>query len=152
MSDLGIEPTFVSEIATLVGAGKIAASKEIAKQILQELAVRVTRGRPHRGPQSEGGNIFRSYTYGDGVQATMKYEKQNGKEVLIGAQVTKYEGGRDYWVDIHRRKTLGLDKDWDIVYHMGASRGDTFFSKKNVYGAAVRALALLRGYAVDRDM
>lgn len=34
LGDLGIEPTFVSEIAALVGAGKIAASKEIAKQVL----------------------------------------------------------------------------------------------------------------------
>jgi aspartyl-tRNA(Asn)/glutamyl-tRNA(Gln) amidotransferase subunit B len=36
LSDIGIEPTFVAEIAALVGAGKIAASKEIAKQILNE--------------------------------------------------------------------------------------------------------------------
>ena len=34
LGELGIEPTFVSEIAALVGAGKIAASKEIAKQVM----------------------------------------------------------------------------------------------------------------------
>ena len=34
IDDIGIEPSFVSEIAQLVQAGKIAASKEIAKQIL----------------------------------------------------------------------------------------------------------------------